>query len=73
MDMSKNLFIWANLMLIFAFVLILVSLVGLCFDSAWTGDSLITGLCLLVASPVYRGLGVLVMNAERQLKDGDGD
>ena len=65
---SKNLNSWANFFLIVAIVYIVIAIIGFCMDSAWTGDAIDTSIIALVLSPAFRGLSVLVQNAEEQME-----
>ena len=66
---SKKLFSWADTFIIVAVIMFVASFVGFILDSAWCGNTFNGAIVLVILSPVLRGFGVLVQNAEEQLDE----
>lgn len=65
---SKNLNSWATSFFVSAIVMLVISFIGFCMDSAWTQDMFNGAIICFVISPLFRGFSVLVQNAEEQME-----
>lgn len=65
---SKTLNYWADVFVIAGVFLFVVSIIGFFMDSAWCGSTFESTFFALMLSPVFRGLSVLVQNAEEQIE-----
>ena len=64
---SKTLNGWANGFVVFAIPLIIISILEFFFNDVWAGSMFDAAIALLILSPIFRGLSVLVQNAEEQI------
>ena len=64
---SKTLEKWADVLVFLSVVLFAMSLFGFFFNSAWLEYTFNSAFVALALSPVFRGLSVLVKNAEDEI------
>ncbi len=65
---STNLAGWANALVFAGAILIILSFFGWIFSDDSVATELCMGILFIFASPVVRGLAVLVQNAEEQIE-----
>ena len=66
---SKTLNGWADAFVVASVLLIVISILGFFLNSAWTGSVFDAAIVLWILSPLFRGLSVLVQNAEEEIAD----
>lgn len=66
---SKKLDSWADFILGIGVVMILLSILGWLFSSDDATLSFVFGFALVILSPVFRGLSVVVQNAEGGIRE----
>ena len=66
-QVSKNLNGWANTFLLIGVLLVVLSVVVWLMEGP-ASSFLSGGCCCIVISPLFRGLSVLVQNAEEQIE-----
>ena len=64
---SKNLFGWANTFIITGIILLVLAFFGWIFSADSVANEILFGVLFIFMSPIVRGLGVLVQNAEEEL------
>ncbi len=64
---SKSLAGWAKAFVVLGIIYLLIAFIGFCLNSAWSGSFASGGLALIILSPVFNGLSVLVQNAEDEI------
>lgn len=64
---SKSLFNWADALIIVGVITIIIAALGFVFSDDPVAGVLLTGFVFMFMSPVVRGFGVLVQNAEEEL------
>lgn len=64
---SKNLFGWADTFIITGIVLLVLAFFGWIFSADSVANEILFGVLFIFMSPIVRGLGVLVQNAEEEL------
>lgn len=64
---SKSLFGWADALFIASVILLIIATLGFVFSDDPVSGVLLTGFVFMFISPVIRGLGVLVQNAEEEM------
>lgn len=65
---SKSLSKWADAFVVAAVLLLVISIIGFCINSAWTGSMFDGAIIAFIISPVFRGFSILVQNAEEQIE-----
>lgn len=66
---SKILNGWADVFVAAAVFLFGISVFGFFMDSAWCSSTFGSAFFALIFSPVFRGLSILVKNAEEEIAD----
>lgn len=64
---SKSLNEWANALIFLGIVMFILAVVGFIFSNDSIFPVVMTGFTFVILSPVLRGLGVLVQNAEEEM------
>ena len=64
---SKSLFNLADVLIVAGVIILILAVIGFIFSDDPISGVVLTGFVFLLASPVVRGLGVIVKNAEEQL------
>lgn len=67
MKVSKSLSNWADVLIIAGVIILILAVLGFIFSDDSISGVLLSGFVFLLASPVVRGLGVLVKNAEEEM------
>lgn len=68
-QVSKKLDSWADFILTIGVVMMLLSILGWLFSSDDATLSFVSGFTLVILSPVFRGLSVIVQNSEEQISE----
>ena len=66
-NVSKKLFGWADTFIITGIILLVLAFFGWIFSADSVANEILFGVLFIFMSPIVRGLGVLVQNAEEEM------